>query len=60
MNGSGSDPDRKSRRGGTRGDAGRAERLARELRENLKRRKSQERARAVRDADEEMDRERSE
>lgn len=34
----------RSRRGGTRGDAGRAERLAVELRENLKRRKARERA----------------
>ena len=35
------DPDRK---GGTRGDAGRAERLAAELRQNLRRRKARARA----------------
>ena len=39
-------PDRK---GGTRGDAGRAERLAQQLRENLKRRKTRERGLQDRD-----------
>ena len=34
----------RSRKGGTRGDAGRADRLAAELRENLKRRKARARA----------------
>ena len=37
--------DDRSHRGGTKGDVGRAERLAAELRENLKRRKARVRAR---------------
>ncbi len=46
------DDPRNSHRGGTKGDLGRAERLAAQLRENLKRRKARARASPAGDAPE--------